>query len=340
MFQTGIHIALQTLASDWLTWLMLQITAMGYYPIVVALVIAVMFGVSLRKGFILFQIIAWTAIVSEMAKDIFGLPRPFFADDRIALLDSHSHWKTVTPLHGMGGEGFFDLPRQQVIDAFKLKRISPGFPSGHTSGAVAMWGGLAVLFRKRALVWLAPFMVALIAFTRLYLGVHFLADVIGGAVLGSLVLFVVWKFIGSDTKRERFFAAARASLVSSLPGILYGFFLFILPLLLALFSLLTAKFAGFLIGLNTAFTLRLRSGLPADDGSLLARLARVLLGGLFFGLLGLVLDRALFLVPAIGGTPWGKFLAAGLGAFLTLWGGLWLFLRLGLYHRKEQAAQR
>ncbi len=333
MFQTEIHIAVQTLSSDFLTWLMLQITATGYYQFVVAMVVAVMFGISLRKGFLLFQIIAWTAVVSEIAKDIFGLPRPFFTDNRVALLDPN--WDAVTPLHAMGGEGFFDLPQQQAINAFRLKDLSFGFPSGHTSGAVAMWGGLAVVFRKRSLAWLAPFMVALIAFTRVYLGVHFLADVLGGALLGGLVLFAAWKLIGSDENRDRFFAAARARLAISLPGILYVFFLFVLPVLLVLFSLLTAKFAGFYIGLNAAFTLSIRSGLPGDQGTILVKLARVLFGGMLFWLLSLALNRAVFLVPAIDGTSWGKFLVAGLGAFLTLWGGLKLFMLLGLYQKEK-----
>ena len=61
-----------------------------------------------------------------------------------------------------------------------------------------MWGGLAVLFRKRGLAWLAPLFVALIAFTRMYLGVHFLADVLGGILLGGLMLFLAWRLIGSD----------------------------------------------------------------------------------------------------------------------------------------------
>jgi len=66
MFQTGIHVALQTLASDWLTWLMLQVTATGYYWSVVAMVIAVMFGISLRKGFLLFQVVAVTVRPEDM----------------------------------------------------------------------------------------------------------------------------------------------------------------------------------------------------------------------------------------------------------------------------------
>jgi membrane-associated phospholipid phosphatase len=331
MFQTGIHIAVQSMSSEFLTWLMRQVTATGYYQFVIAMVIAVMLGFSLRKGFLLFQIIALTAIVSEMAKQFFGLPRPFFADSRVACLDPG--WDAATPFLDQGGHSFFDLPAQSVIDAFRIKKASFGFPSGHVSGAIAMWGGLAVVFRNRALAWLAPFAITLIAFTRIYLGVHFLADVIGGALLGGLLLFFAWRLIGSDPGLERFFATAGTMLVRSLPGILYFFFFFVLPLLLAVFSLLSAKFAGFYVGLNGAFTLALRSGLPQDAGSFPVRLLRVLLGGLLFWLLSLALGQALALIPGLAGSSWGIFLAASLGTFLTLWGGLKLLMRLGLYHR-------
>ena len=338
MFQTGINIALQSQASAWLTWLMCQISAIGYYPFVIGMVIAFMLGVNLRKGFLLFQIIAWTALASEMAKQFFGLPRPFFADSRILCLEPG--WDAATPFHAMGCKTFFDLPQQAVIDAFRLKKISYGFPSGHVSGGIAMWGGLAAVFRSRTLAWLAPFAVALLAFSRMYLGVHFLADVLGGALLGGLVLFFAWRLIGSNENRERFFAAARARAFSSLPWILYFFFLFVLPLLLVFFSLLNAMFAGFYIGLNAAFTLSLRSGLPDDKGSLQVRLARVLLGGLLFGLFSLALRQAMTLIPAAAGSAWETFLAAGLGTFLSVWGGLKLLLRLGLYQKKEAPPAR
>jgi membrane-associated phospholipid phosphatase len=334
MFQTGIHIALQALASKALTWLMLQITATGYYRFVIIVVIAVLFGISMRKGFILFQIVAWTAMLSEIAKQFFGLPRPFFADSRVACLEKGLD--AATPFRAMGGKNFFDLPAREVIDAYRLKGMSFGFPSGHASGAIAMWGGLAVIFRKRWLSWLALFLVALVAFSRLYLGVHFLADILGGLFLGGLVLFSAWALIGGDIGRERFFAAARARLGAALPAALYYFFLLILPTLLALLSLFNAMFAGFFVGLNAAFTLALRSGLPSDQGSPATRLARVLLGCLLIWLSSLALGLALTLVPAASGSAWGSFLATGLGAFFSVWGGLRLMLRLGLY-RKEAA---
>ena len=110
-------------------------------------------------------------------------------------------------------------------------------------------------------------------------------------------------------------------------------------MLLALLSLFSAMFAGFFVGMNAAFTLALRSGLPSDRGSLWVRLARVLLGGLLFLLLGLALRQALALVPAVAGSPWGTFLTAGLGTFLTVWGGIKLLMLLGLY-QKEAAPAR
>jgi membrane-associated phospholipid phosphatase len=336
MFQTGIHIALQSPASGFLTRLMLLVTALGYYQVIIMILIAVLFGFSLRKGFLLFQVIFWTAVLSEMAKDFFGLPRPFFADNRVAALEPG--WDTTGAFRAMGGRGFLDLPARPVIDAFRLKGMSFGFPSGHTSSAMAVWGGLAVVFRRKALAWLAPLMVTVIAFSRVYLGVHFLGDIIGGAALGGLVLFGAWRLWRSEGRREEPFAAMHGAIARSLPAVLYLLVLFVLPLLLVLFSLASSMYAGFYFGLNAAFALALRSGLPADRAAPAARLLRALLAALLFLLLGLSLHQAIALLPALAVSRWGGFMVAALDAFLTVWIGLKLLLRLGLYRRDEGAA--
>ena len=332
MFQTGIHIALQSLASDSLTWLMRQITATGYYSSVAALVLIVMLGINLRKGFLLFQIFAWTGVASEFCKGFFGLPRPFFVDSRVQCLEPT--WDAVTALHAQGAPGFFSLPPPAAIDAFRLQGLSYGFPSGHVSGSVAMWGGLAVLFRNRWLVWLAPLFISLTAFTRMYLGVHFLADILGGAVLGGLMLYLAYRSIGSAGGQQRFFAAAGISPGPLLPLVLYALFMFILPLLLVILSMVSFSFAGFFIGLNAAFTLILRQGPPANSGSLPVRVARVLIGALIFLLLNWSLRQGLARLD-IGSDSWAVFFSTGLSCFLCFWLSVRLCLRLGLYQKEK-----
>jgi membrane-associated phospholipid phosphatase len=70
------------------------------------------------------------------------------------------------------------------------------FPSGHTAASIALWGALAVLANERArsaavrnLFLVLAFVVPLlVASSRLYRGMHFLSDVLGGMLLGGLWL--------------------------------------------------------------------------------------------------------------------------------------------------------
>jgi undecaprenyl-diphosphatase len=71
------------------------------------------------------------------------------------------------------------------------------FPSGHATQAMAVWGMVAVIVagvakRRRILIVTgATFAVLLVGASRLYLGAHWLTDVLGGFALGGLWLCTV-----------------------------------------------------------------------------------------------------------------------------------------------------
>jgi undecaprenyl-diphosphatase len=66
------------------------------------------------------------------------------------------------------------------------------FPSGHTTFAVVFFGLLAFIFAKKEhnipVIITSTILILTIAFTRLYLQVHWLTDIIGGLIIGTIIL--------------------------------------------------------------------------------------------------------------------------------------------------------
>ena len=79
-----------------------------------------------------------------------------------------------------------------VFEDTLLVLDSYSFPSGHALGSTVLYGTLAVLLAshpkwRRPVFFAAMVMVLLVALSRVYLGVHYLSDVLAGIALG-----VVW----------------------------------------------------------------------------------------------------------------------------------------------------
>jgi membrane-associated phospholipid phosphatase len=73
-------------------------------------------------------------------------------------------------------------PEAIGLDALVGVPGSPSFPSGHAMSAFAVAGAIALLAPR--LRWPVLAFAAAIAFSRVYLGVHFWLDVLAGAALG------------------------------------------------------------------------------------------------------------------------------------------------------------
>ncbi len=70
--------------------------------------------------------------------------------------------------------------------------ISFSFPSGHTASSFSVFGIFLFAIKKYRL---PCFILAfLIAFSRLYLGVHYFTDVVAGGALGLIDAYIVYRF--------------------------------------------------------------------------------------------------------------------------------------------------
>lgn len=81
---------------------------------------------------------------------------------------------------------FVDHPHAHLLISHAR---DPGFPSDHATGAFAM--AMALWFYDRAIGGLAFVLAAIVAFARVYVGVHYPSDVVGGALIGMAVALIL-----------------------------------------------------------------------------------------------------------------------------------------------------
>lgn len=78
-----------------------------------------------------------------------------------------------------------------------------GLPSGHTLMAIVFWFSVSLELKHKWFTRLAFLLVLLIPFSRLYLGVHDLEDIIGGAIAGIITLFIFRFALRAESPRGR-----------------------------------------------------------------------------------------------------------------------------------------
>lgn len=148
-------------AIDWIIKIITYLGENGILWILIA-VIFLIFKKTRKCGIIILGSLVLGLIIGNLAlKNIIARPRPFIADPSITLLIS-------------APDGF-------------------SFPSGHTLSSFAAATSIFAWDKRYGII--ALVMAALIGFSRIYLCVHYLTDVICGAILGVLIgLFAAWLY--------------------------------------------------------------------------------------------------------------------------------------------------
>ncbi len=186
-FKTGPNVWLQAHSSRALTTMMNAITFLGFTGIYTAIAVVLMFGYRLRAGAALLALLALNAVMVDAAKIAVSYPRPDSVDSRVESLTND----TTDDLARI-----FDANESAVsVDA----NDGYGFPSGHVASATTLAFGLVFLFGWRWAWMLLVTWMPLMATSRMYLGRHFLADVLGGCAVG--VIAAAAAFLGLTLAR-------------------------------------------------------------------------------------------------------------------------------------------
>ena len=162
---------LQTFASPPLDAFVLLLTNLGSQDFYIAMIVVIYLAFSARVGQRLGVALLLSFYINQQAKAFFDTVRPFVLEP--SLLRSEAAGETA---------------------------LGAAFPSGHAQGAATFWL-LAAHYAKRRWFWaVASALVVIIALSRIYLGVHFPVDIVGGVSLGIAVLLAaVWGYSVADT---------------------------------------------------------------------------------------------------------------------------------------------
>ena len=160
---------------DWLTPIMIFFTTIGEHGIGWILLSIVLAAIpKTRKcGITMMAAMAVTFVLGNvLLKNLIARPRPCAVDTSVKLL----------------------IPYPSEYS----------FPSGHTSNGFSAAVTIFAYYRKAGI--LAILVAGIIAFSRMYLFVHYPTDILGGILLGTadacLILFCIRKWEGHKTKEK------------------------------------------------------------------------------------------------------------------------------------------
>jgi membrane-associated phospholipid phosphatase len=254
-----------------------------------------------------------------------------------------------TDIVGVSLKLLLHQPRPYWLGEVRQMSVEPsyGIPSTHASDSISLWPYLAYQVKKRWLWITVIALVPLISFSRLYLGVHFPHDILGGWLVGLAVLFLFIKFgdavsnwLAQKSLRSQVGFGFIFSLLFILAGVLaktivastpdpqsWSFFSTEARSLTHFFTLAGAFFGAF-----TGYALLKSKAYFQTKGSFGQKLGRYLVGmlGVLIAIYGL---DVLFGLIAADESLLGyllRYIRYGTTTFWAMFGAPWVFLKIKL----------
>lgn len=150
------------------------ITHLGSEILFMAIAIVVFWCSSKKNGYYLLCVGFFGTLLNQFLKLVCRIPRPWVRN-----------------------------PDFTIVEAARADATGYSFPSGHTQSAISTLGCIARTAKRKLISWTSIVLTVLVAFSRMYLGVHTPADVLVALALGTVLIFVLYPICSKSDENPR-----------------------------------------------------------------------------------------------------------------------------------------
>lgn len=176
--------ALEKMRTPFWNGVMSAVTQLGGEVIFIVAAVVVFWCVSKWEGYYLMTIAFCGTVLNQFLKLICRVPRPWVRD-----------------------------PNFTIVESARAEATGYSFPSGHTQNAVGLFGGMARWGGRRWVRLGLTVLALVIAFSRMYLGVHTPADVGVSLVLAAALVLGLYPLMRRAQEKPRYMGYVLAAML-------------------------------------------------------------------------------------------------------------------------------
>ena len=150
------------------------ITHLGSETLFMVIAITVFWCINKRHGYYLLSVGFIGTLINQTLKLLYCIPRPWVRD-----------------------------PNFTIVESARADATGFSFPSGHTQSVVGTMGGVARFVKCWWLRIVCIVIAALVAFSRMYLGVHTPQDVLVSLVIAVILVFALYPIVERAARKPK-----------------------------------------------------------------------------------------------------------------------------------------
>lgn len=167
--------SIESIRNSFFDWFFALITHLGEETFFLVIAILFFWCVNKREGYFILITGLVGTVVNQLAKLFFRIPRPWVLD-----------------------------PDFNIVESARAEATGYSFPSGHTQNIAGTYGSIAAYQPKRWKSILCTVIILLVAFSRMYLGVHTPLDVVVSLLFALGLILLLRPVFASEESMNRF----------------------------------------------------------------------------------------------------------------------------------------